>query len=188
MEKNNIRNYNEITQKYVEKIIAIKTEEDRDDCFRFLTMANNASELCHKFYNAAYINSIIEYSDCLIYFSNSNKPTEIVAFSLVRFKSKKKGRILDILLACAITNKDKFGKMIAHSLYNFAVKYKYPFLYVSPRTPELRKTFIKYGFESIHGIEGVDEVLEKEIDLDIPIFYKRGKTLKVEKAETKDEE
>ena len=32
-------------------------------------------------------------------------------------------------------------------------------------TPELRKTFIKYGFESIHGREGVDEVLEKEIDL-----------------------
>jgi len=194
MEKNNIRNYNEITEngikssvKYIEKIIAIKTEEDRDDCFRFLTMANNASELCHKFYTAEYINSIIEYSDCLIYFSNPNKP-EIVAFSLVRFKSKKKGRILDILLACAITNKDKFGKMIAHSLYNFAVKYKYPFLYVSPRTLELRKTFIKYGFESIHGIEGVDEVLEKEIDLDIPIFYKRGKTLKVGNAETKDEE
>jgi len=169
MEKNNIRNYNEITEngikssiKYVEKIIAIKTEEDRDACFRFLTMANNASELCHKFYNAEYINSIIEYSDCLIYFSN---PTNnIVAFSLLRFKSKKKGKILDILLACAITNKDKFGKMIAHSLYNFAVKYKYAFLYVSPRTPELRKTFIKYGFESIHGIEGVDEVLEKEID------------------------
>jgi len=194
MEKNNIRNYNEITEngikssiKYVEKIIAIKTEEDRDACFRFLTMANNASELCHKFYNAEYINSIIEYSDCLIYFSIPNKP-EIVAFSLVRFKSKKKGKILDILLACAITNKDKFGKMIAHSLYNFAVKYKYAFLYVSPRTPELRKTFIKYGFESIHGIEGVDEVLEKEIDLDIPIFYKRGKTLKVGKAETNSEE
>jgi hypothetical protein len=168
---------------YVEKIIAIKTEEDRDACFRFLTMAN-VSELCHKFYNAEYINSIIEYSDCLIYFSN---PTNnIVAFSLVRFKSKKKGKILDILLACAITNKD--CKMIAHSLYNFAVKYKYPFLYVSPRTPELRKTFIKYGFESIHGIEGVDEVLEKEIDLDIPIFYKRGKTLKVGKAETNSEE
>ena len=54
--------------------------------------------------------------------------------------------------------------MIAHSLYNFAVKYKYPFLYVSPRTPELRETFINYEFESIHGREGVDEILEKEID------------------------
>lgn len=52
-------------------------------------------------------------------------------------------------------------------------------LYVSPRTPELRKSFIKYGFESIYGREGIDEVLEKEIDLIIPIFHKRGKTLKV---------
>jgi hypothetical protein len=62
----------------------------------------------------------------------------------VRLQSKKKGRLLNILLACAVPNKNKFGKMIANSLYNFAVKYKYPFLYVSPRTPELRRTFIKY--------------------------------------------
>lgn len=173
METNDIRNYNEITDngikpsiKYIEKIIQIKTEEDKESCLRFLTLNNNITSLCHGFYNHEYINSIIEYSDCLIYYISQDK--HVVAFSLVKSKSKKKGKILDILLVCTIPNKNKFGKMIAHSLYNFAVKYKYPFLYVSPRSSELRKTFIKYGFESIHGIEGVDEVLEKEIDLNTP--------------------
>jgi len=85
-------------------------------------------------------------------------------------------------LACAIPNKNKFGKMIANSLYNFAVKYKYPFLYVSPRTPELRKTFIKYGFHPICGIEGINEVLEKEIDINLIAINKRGKTQKVKRT------
>lgn len=184
METNIIRNYNEITEngikpttKYIERIISIKTEEDKDACLRYLTINNNSLTLCHKYYNAGYINSVIESSDCLIYFSSQDN--NIVAFALVKFNSKKKGKILNILLACAIPNKNKFGRMLAYSLYNFAVKNKYPFLYVSPRTPELRKTFIKYGFESVHGIEGIDEVLEKEIDLHIPIFHKRGKTQKL---------
>lgn len=184
METNIIRNYNEITEngikpttKYIERIISIKTAEDKDACLRYLTINNNSLTLCHKYYNAGYINSVIESSDCLIYFSNHEN--NIVAFALVKFNSKKKGKILNILLACAIPNKNKFGRMLAYSLYNFAVKNKYPFLYVSPRTPELRKTFIKYGFESVHGIEGIDEVLEKEIDLHIPIFHKRGKTQKL---------
>jgi hypothetical protein len=186
MEANDIRNYNEITDngikpsiQYIEKIIQIKTEEDKDACLRFLTLNHNILTLCHGFYNHDYINSIIEYSDCLIYYISQDK--DVVAFSLVKSKSKKKGKILDILLACAIPNKNKFGKMIAYSLYNYAVKYKYPFLYVSPRTPGLRKTFMKYGFESIHGIEGVDEVLEKEIDLNTPTFQKRGITQKIKR-------
>jgi hypothetical protein len=189
METNDIRNYNEITDngikssnKYTEKLIQIKTEEDKDACLRFLTINNNNLTLCHTYYDVKYINSIIEYSDCLLYFSSQENPKDIVAFALVKSKSKKKGKILDILLACAIPNKNKFGKMMAHSLYNFAVQYKYPFLYVSPRTPELRKTFIKYGFESIHGREGVDEVLEKEIDLNISSFYTRGKTQKIKRT------
>ena len=190
METNNIRNYNEITDKgnkpstkYIEKLIPIKTEEDKDACLRFLTINNNSVVLCHKYYTVEYINSIMEYSDYLIYFITQDNYKDIIAFALVKSKSKKKGKILDILLACAIPNKNRFGKMIAHSLYNFAVKYKYPFLYVSPRTPELRKTFIKYGFESIHGIEGLDEVLEKEIDLNIPRFHTRGKTQKIKRNE-----
>ena len=189
METNDIRNYNEITDngiksslKYIEKIIPIKTEEDKDACLRFLTINHNILTLCQGFYDDKYINSIVEYSDCLIYFINQGTNKDIVAFALVKSRSKKRGKILDILLSCAVPNKNKFGKMIAHSLYNFAVKYKYPFLYVSPRTPALRTTFIKYGFESIHGIEGVDEVLEKEIDLNVPTFYKRGKTQKIKRT------
>ena len=193
METNDIRNYNNITDngikpsiKYIEKIIQIKTEEDKDSCLRFLTINNNTLTLCHRYYNAKYINSIIEYSDYLLYFTSQENNNDMVAFALVKLKSKKKGKILDILLACAIPNKKKFGKMIAHSLYNFAVTYKYPFIYVSPRTPELRKTFIKYGFESIHGVEGVDEVFEKEIDLNIPIFHKRGITQKIKRISSID--
>lgn len=188
METNDIRNYNEILNntlkpsiKYIERITPIKTDEDKDACLRFLTINNNSSELCHRYYNVEHINSVIEYSDCLIYFV-SKENNDIVAFALVKLKGKKKGKILDILLACAIPNENKFGKMMANSLYNFALRYKYPFLYVSPRTPELRKTFIKYGFESIHGIEGVDEVLEKEIDMNILTINKRGKTQKIKRT------
>jgi hypothetical protein len=187
METNDIRNYNEITNtgitpsnKYIEKIIPIKTEEDRDACLRFLTINNNILPLCHGFYNDTYINSVVECSNYLIYFISQTK--DVVAFSLVRIQRKNKGKILNILLACAVPNNNKFGKMIANSLYNFAVKYKYPFLYLSPRTPELRRTFIKYGFETIYGIKGVDEVLEKEIDMNLFTINKRGKTLKVKRT------
>jgi hypothetical protein len=187
METNNIRNYNEITYtgitpstRYIEKHIPIKTDEDKDACLRFLTINNK--NLCQAYYDDTHINSIIEYSDFLIYFSNQDS---IVAFALVKSMSKKKGKVLNILLACSMPNK-KFGKMIAHSLYNFAVKYKYPFLYVSPRTPELRKTFIKYGFESIYGREEVDEVLEKEIDMNILTINKRGKTQKIKRSTMED--
>lgn len=189
METNTIRNYNEIINnsirssiKYIEKIIKIKTVEDKDACLRFLTINNNILTLCHGYYTVEYINSVIEYSDYLLYFHSQDDHNTIVAFALVESKSKKKGKILNILLTCAAPNKVKFGKMMAYSLYNFAVKSKYPFLYVSPRTPELRKTFIKYGFESIYGREGIDEVLEKEIDLNIPTFYKRGKTQKIKRT------
>lgn len=182
METNNIRNYNDITNtsiipvKYVEKIIGLKTEEDKDACLRLLTLNNNSQTICHAYYTTEHIKSSIEYSDYLLHFIGQDRG--IVAFALVQSKSKRKGKILDIQLACAIPNTNKFGKMIAHSIYRFAVKRNYPFLYVSPRTPELRATFIKYGFEPIHGIEGVDELLEKEIDMNIPIVYTRGKTQK----------
>ncbi len=189
METNDIRNYNEITntgikssRKYIEKILHLRTDEDKDACLRFLTIVNTIRTLCHGFYSPEYLNSTINYSDYCIYFHEQNNTKEVVAFALVELKSKKKGRILSILLVCAIPNTNKFGKMIAHSLYNFAVKYKYPFLYVSPRTPELRKTFIKYGFESIHGIEGIDEVLEKEIDLNLLKINTRGKTQKIKRT------
>ncbi len=186
MESNNI-SYNEIADngitpstRYIEKHIPIKTDEDKDACLRFLTIRPN---LCHGYYDDKHINSIIEYSDYLIFFRNQDN---LVAFALVKSMSKKKGKILNILLACAIPNKKKLGKMLANSLYNFAVKYKHPFLYVSPRTPELRETFIKHGFESIYGREGVDEVLEKEIEMNMLIINKRGKTQKIKRPSLED--
>jgi hypothetical protein len=186
MNTNNIRNYNEITNNgiksstvYIEKKIPIRTEEDKDACLRFLTITNNILTLCHGHYTDKHINSIIDNSSYLIYFHEKNNSNTIVAFALVKSRHRNKGKILDILLTCAIPNKYKFGKMIAHAIYKFAVNHKYPFLYVSPRTAELRKTFIKYGFQSFIGTEGIDEVLEKEIDMHIPTFNKRGKTQKV---------
>jgi len=152
METNNLT-YNEI---YREKIIPIITQEDKDTCSRILTLSNSL----YKGDGNKHIHSIIEYSDFLIFYSNQDS---IVAFALVKSMSKKKGKVLNILLACVVP-KNNFSKLLADSLYNFAVKYKYPFLYVSPRTPELRETFINYEFESIYGREGIDEVLEKEID------------------------
>lgn len=71
--------------------------------------------------------------------------------------------------------------MISYSIYNFAIKNKCKFLYVVPRTLELRKTFMKYGFEHIFGNEGIDEVLELEIEDDVLEIIKRGKTQKVKK-------
>lgn len=192
METNYLRNYNEITNngikpmtKYVEKIMPFKTDEDKDACLRFLTINNNSLTLCHGYYDSEYINSLMEYSDYLIYVVSKENNKDIVGFALLNSKSKKKGKILDILLLCAIPNKNKFGSMIAHSVYNFAVKNKYQFIYVSPRTPELRKTFIKYGFDCIHGIQGRDELLEKTIELKIPTIQKRATTQKIKRVSSR---
>jgi hypothetical protein len=188
METNNIRNYDEITNtgikpstKYIEKIVPIRTEEDKDACLRFLTLNNNSDALCHGFYDTNHINRIIEYCEYLLYFSTQEHQHEIIAFALLHSKRINKGKLLEISLACAIPNKHKFGNMIAHSIYKFAVRNKIKFLSVAPRTPELRKTFIKYGFESVYGKELEDEVLLKEIDLKIPVFLTRNKTKKVKR-------
>lgn len=88
METNDIRNYNEILSiKYIERITPIKTDEDKDACLRFLTINNNSAELCHRYYNVEHINSVIEYSDCLIYFV-SKENNDIVAFALVKRRGK----------------------------------------------------------------------------------------------------
>ncbi len=115
----------------------------------------------------------------MYFFHTPSDPEDIVTFALVKIRNKKKGKILDILLVCAIPNHKRFGQMIAFSLYNFAQKKNCKFLYTSPRTPELRNTFIKYGFEPIHGIKGIDEVLEKEVEDNLLTIQTRGKTLKV---------
>ena len=76
---------------YIEKIMPIITEEDKDACFRILTLSNTLYEG----HGDKHINNIIEYSDFLIYFSNQDS---IVAFALVKSISKKKGKVLNILL------------------------------------------------------------------------------------------
>jgi hypothetical protein len=183
MDSNIIENYNEIAEhytEYIEQIVPFKTEEDKDACLRFLRNNNNLT-LSNKCSNTEYINQLQDYSDYLIYFVSKQNNKDIVAFAFLKSKSKKKGKILDILLTCVIPN-NNFATLIAHSVYNFAVKNQYQFLYVSPRTPELRKTFIKYGFESIHGIEGRDELLEKTIELKIPTIQKRATTQKIKRV------
>lgn len=186
MESNTIRNYNEITEsgilpsiKYIEKILPIQREEDKDFCLRFLTLENNHLDLCHKYYTNEYIKTIIESSDFVLFFHKKDEIKTIVAFALVRMMKKKKGNILNILLVCATPNKNKFGQMIAHSLYNFAIRKKCKYLYTSPRTAALRATFIKYGFEPIFGREGVDEVLEKEIEENNISIIRANKTRKI---------
>jgi hypothetical protein len=185
METNIIRDYNEMigntivsSQKYSEKILYIKTDDDKDQCLRFLTLTNNHKDLCHNLYDDKYINTVIESSDYLLFFHETTDPRTIVAFALVKLMSKKKGKIINILLVCAIPNKKRFGQMISHSLYNFAVQRECAYLYTSPRTPELRKTFMQYGFEPVYGREGVDEVLEKEVDSPL-LIPSRGRTRKV---------
>lgn len=150
--------------RYVEKILNITREEDKDSCLLFLTSKNKHLALCQGTYDDKFIQMAIEHSDYCIFYHDSSNLEGIVTFGLVKLRSKKRGKILDIALVCAVKNEERFGQMIAFSLYHFALQKHCKFLYTSPRTPELRKTFIKYGFEPIHGKEGIDEVLEKEIE------------------------
>lgn len=164
------------SQKYIETILSLRTDEDKDQCLRFLTIANNHTELYHSLYSDTHINAIIESSDYILYVKKREDTTAIIAFALIKLMSKKKGKILNILLVCAIPNKKRFGQLISHSVYNFGIQLECKFLYTSPRTPDLRRTFIQHGFEPIYGIEGVDEVLEKEIEYPILSMRSRGKT------------
>lgn len=72
---------------------------------------------------------------------------------------------MDILLLCAIPNAEQFGNMIVHSVFTFALVKHCTKIYTSPRTSALRKTFVKYGFEHLHGVEDIDEVMVKYVDL-----------------------
>lgn len=194
MEYNNIntniiRNANEITNtgqiipgvKYVEKILPIRTEEDKDSCLRLLTFNDRHLKLCRNIYNDTYINTVIEDCNYFIFFHTPGNAENIVAFTLVRFNEKRKGKILDIALVCTIPNNKKLAKMVTFSIHNFAIKMGCKFVYAVPRTPQLRETFIRYKFEPICGKKNVDEVLELEIEDRSIVINKRGKTLKVKR-------
>jgi len=135
---------------YTEKIVSINSGEDRDACLQFLTAATGGSAL--------HVNSIIDYSSYLMYFTRDG---DVVAAASMRLKKKTRGYILDILLACSISALDK---RMVECLCKFAVQCGYSFIYVSPLTPGLRAAFIEKEFENIHGIEGMDEVLEKDLE------------------------
>lgn len=185
MDYNLLRNYNEVvnngifpTEKYELKKIPIISEEDKEACLRLLTIGNKHLLICHNCVSSDFINSTIEESDYLIYFHRKSSADNIVAFALIKFMKKSKGKILNILLACAVKSENKFGYMIANALYNFAIDRGIMFLYTSPRTDMLRVTFMKYGFEPIFGKKDVNEVLEKTINAKRLKIYPNSKTRK----------
>jgi hypothetical protein len=146
---------------YELKVLSTSSEMDKEGCFRYLTSGDRHIPLCHGFYTDKHINTIIELSNYLLVYTEKADINKIVAFSLVEVKK----HMLDILLLCALPNDKQFGKMMAYSVYQFAVEKKCRRIYTAPRTDELRATFMRYGFERFRGVKGIDEVLVKEIVL-----------------------
>lgn len=160
-------------EKYKQVIRPLKTDEDKSDCLRHLTLSDKHVLLCRNTYSSEHINKIIEESDYVIFHYMDTIET-IVGFALLKIL---KNTVLDILLVCAIQNEDRIGNMIAYSVYSFAIVKKCKKIYTAPRTPDLRKTFIKYGFEHLRGVEDIDEVLCKKINLQT--YTRVPKTLKI---------
>jgi hypothetical protein len=145
---------------YVFKTIPIVKEQNKNACFRLLTLTNRHILLCHNTYDEKYINSVIESSNYFLYYTTRDNINEILCFALVKITTK---HVCDIMLLCAIPNELQYGNMLAYSLQGFAINKKCNKIYTSPRTELLRKTFIKYGFEHLRGIKNYDEVLVKHI-------------------------
>jgi hypothetical protein len=160
-------NYFYREDEYVLKIIPVSKEDDKNSCHRLLTFKNRHLHLCHKVYDEKYINSVIESSNYLLYYHTKQSIEEIICFALIEINKK----VCDIHLVCSIQNNQEFGRMIAYSVYEFAIKKKCNKIYTSLTTELLRTTFIKYGFEHLRGIKDYDEVLVKKIE--IPIYKKQ---------------
>lgn len=146
---------------YVAKILPLSRDEDKDSCIHLLTRSNKHLLLCHNIYDDKYIQMAVESSDYILFHHRKGASEDIVGFALVALKK----RALDILLLCAAPNTEQFGNMIANSVYNFGITKKYSRIYASPRTSQLRNTFLKYGFEHLRGMKDIDEVLVKNINL-----------------------
>jgi hypothetical protein len=147
---------------YKSKISILKTDEDKDKCLRFLTTDDRHNIVCHSFYTKDHLNAIIQSSGYFLFYHRKDNIHDIVAFALVKIKK----HMLDVLLLCAIPNKEHYGHMMGHFVYIFAFNKHCNRIYTSPRTPELRNTFIKYGFEHFRGVHNLDEVLVKSVNLD----------------------
>jgi hypothetical protein len=137
--------------------------DDTSACVRLLTHRNNYANC-----DEERIRRGLEYSDIVLYLHTTSSTDEVVAFALIKYRSKRKGKILDIRLLCATESptEEQFGQRMIHAVCMYAAANDYRFLYVSPQTPTLRITYIQYGFESIYGIEAVNELLEKEFEWD----------------------
>jgi hypothetical protein len=149
------------------KIIPVLKEDNTNSCHRLLTFRDKHLSLCHNTYSEKHINSIIESSNYLLYYHTKQSIEDIICFALIKINKK----VCDIYLLCSIQNNQEFGRMIAYSVYEFAIKKKCSKIYTSPRTDALRNTFIKYGFEHLRGLKDYDEVLVK-----IPIYKKQSFT------------
>jgi hypothetical protein len=160
-------------EKYKQVICPLKTEDDKADCLRHLTLSDKHVLLCRNTYSSEHINKIIEESDYVI-LHYAETIENIVGFALLKIL---KNNVLDILLVCTIQNEERLGNMIAYSVYSFAISKKCKKIYTAPRTAELRKTFIKYGFEHLWGVQDIDEVLYKKINLQT--YTRVPKTLKI---------
>lgn len=166
-------NTNTYRHHYTLAILSLRNEEDKNACLQLIVQKQNAT-LCQGIYDESYLKSAIEYSDYAILRRRKSMHEHIVAFALVQNLSSRKA--LDILLACTIPNKERYGNMIAYDAYSFAVSKKYKKIYTAPRTSDLRKTFMKYGFEHHSGIPDINEVLIKTVSA--IALQKVNKTLK----------
>ena len=177
MEENNLNRLKESStsnirpfdDQFQEVELKLSTETDQYNCFLLLAHENKHSTLCQQTYDEKYIKAFIENSTHFQMFKKIDSK-EIVGFNLLKLKKKHK---MDIILTCAVTNTNHYGKMLAFGAYKFAVRNKVKKILAAPRTADLRATFMRHGFISCFGTKGIDEVLEKEIS---PLTLKSGKT------------
>lgn len=161
---------------YVAKILPLSNEENKESCVKLLTHRNRHLLLCHNIYDDKYIQMAVESSNYILFHHRKENIEDIVGFALVALKKKA----VDILLLCAAPNTEQFGNMIANSIYNFGIAKKYSRIYASPRTQQLRNTFLKYGFEHLRGMKDINEVLVKNINL--LKFNRTNKTRKINRG------
>jgi hypothetical protein len=159
-------------EKYTKIIIGLQNDEDRYNCILRLTMDDRHLNLCRSVYDETYLRAAVNNSDYIIIHRHKDDIKNIVGFALLRHTKHK----MEILLLCTIPNTENYGNMVAYSVYNFAVSKKCKGIYVAPRTPELRKTFIKHGFKHYLGLENINEMLEKTII--VTKYTKINRTLK----------
>jgi hypothetical protein len=160
---------------YTQLVIPLKTDDDKNSCYQLLRNKQNET-LCQGIYDDKYINAAIEQSDYILIRHKNGDIANVVAFALVQIQRKSKTNKMDILLTCTIPNKERYGVMIAYDIYGFALKKVCKKIYTSPRTSDLRTTFIKYGFRHHVGIENYSEVLVT--DVKAQTIEKVNKTLK----------